>query len=51
MIEFRDVEDLFWIEITTVVLINLLKPSVEFLDFFLGKLAWKFGVTHFFTLL
>lgn len=46
LVEFGDVEDFLGVEVAAVVLIDLFKPGVEFLDFFLGELAWKFCVTH-----
>ena len=47
LIKFRDVEDFFWIEITTLIPVDFLEPCVEFLDFFLAELRWKLDAAHY----
>lgn len=47
MVEFGNVENLLWVEIAGVVLVDLLEACVQLLDLFLGELAWKFGVSHY----
>jgi hypothetical protein len=47
LVELGDVEDLVGVEVTGVVLVDLLEACIQLLDLLFAELAWEFGVTHF----